>query len=481
MRRALLFAPLVALAGCAGMEPEGRILTRPEALRLEPPARPDLARLRAELAGRPTPRPTAVRLLRRPLAALPYLSRRSRADVEALGRTRGRPAEALVLAAGSGELRALAARFGDPRLACRKRRCRLAAPLFVAAGAVLVVREVELVLEAQGGALLAVAGRLVVDRARIRGVEGGAPARFRDPDRFRPFIAVYEGGSAFIRESALEHLGYAAPLAYGLSFGRAVRDPPNARPPPTGAIFRSRLEGLYYAFYSHQAEGVVILDNRVEDSIRYGIDPHDDSRRLVIAGNLVTGTRERHGIILSRRVTDSWILDNISIDNGTSGIVLDRWSGDHLVAGNLVRGNRGDGIAVYESDRLWLVANRVEDNGRVGVRVRNSRGVMLIANRIRNNRTYGLLAYTGEAPGREVEAPVVRRTSLGLRDNLWTGNGKAELALRGAVTALLLQAAPRRHPLSGSLHPPRLRAPAPWRRALESLPPGFSGRLTTAP
>ncbi len=104
---------------------------------------------------------------------------------------------------------------------------------------------------------------------------------------------------------------------------------------PTGWVLNSRIEDLWYGFYCWEADDIVLRGNTFRDNIKYGIDPHDRSRRLIIAENDVSGTREKHGIIISREVNDSWIIGNRSHGNNLSGIVLDRQCRNTVIANNL--------------------------------------------------------------------------------------------------------------------------------------------------
>ncbi len=473
--RPLLFALLLLLGAC-GLTSSQELLRVEEPLSSPLPDPPDLQRLRARFEARARPADTPFTVAFVPLEEVPLLPRSIRRTIRHLSGRHGPAVEVLRLRRGTASIEAIAGAISDPRLVCLGTSCRLRLPLFVDRGATLIIADRELRLQGETGAALFVAGELFLDRAFLRGFEGDAPAAFEGADRFRPFVTVYEGGSAFIRDSRLEHLGYFAALAYGLAFGRIERKHVNELPPPTGVVFRSRLSDLFYALYTHAAEDLVVLDNRIEGSIRYGIDPHDDSRRFVIAGNHVTGTRERHGIVLSRRVTDSWILQNVSSRNAGSGIVIDRWSDGNRIMGNVVHGNRRDGIVVFESGRLLIARNRIEANARAGVRIRNGTEVVLLANRIAANGE-GIRIYSGPAPRRQREGPVIEQVAVMLAANDLRANGRADLILRGNVTELALVGSRRLHPLAGPSGLPVIDAPLPWKRALESLPPGFTGVL----
>jgi poly(beta-D-mannuronate) C5 epimerase len=130
--------------------------------------------------------------------------------------------------------------------------------------------------------------------------------------------------------------------------------PKMKRKRPTGWLLNSQFVDNLYGFYCYEADDVVILGNTYRDNIVYGIDPHDRSRRLIIAHNDVFGTHKKHGIILSREVNDSWIIYNRTYNNQLSGIVLDRASVNNLLAYNETYKNRSDGMTLYESGNNLL-------------------------------------------------------------------------------------------------------------------------------
>ncbi len=434
------------------------------------PAPPDISARRSEARAVPLPEPGTFELAVTPAHRLARLRNRY-LDVAAAGPFYGGDREripALHLSRGVADLRDLAARTpGEPPLLrCRKRRCELRAPLFVGADATLLIVDLALGLDADRGAMLVVAGSLFLERAELLGRKDGRPAVFRDAGRFRPFLLVLSGGRGILRDSRLAHLGFAGGRAYGLTF--AADRPASEAPPPTGLVLRSEIVGLYYGFYTHAARGIDLLDNIFRGNIRYGIDPHDDSHGLLIAGNRVEGTRERHGIVLSRRVTGSAVIGNRVSGNGGSGIMLDRRSDRNLVADNLVTGNGADGISVYESDGVWLLRNILRDNGRTGIRVRNSRGVILAGNRALANRDAGVRLYTGPAPrtAAELGAAFAERLSCVLEDNFLDGNQRADIVVKGGVEWLAFR---REGPVG---RPPVIEGDRIWRRALAAVATG---------
>ena len=266
-------------------------------------------------------------------------------------------------------------------------------PLLVGDDATLVIRDTTLRMSTAKGAFLGNTGVLFVVGAEITSWEedAGRTTQFTDAKAFRPFVTCYSGAKAYCADSSFIDLGYGAPSSYGFT----MTSHPNRHQPessgswPTGILVGNRFEGLYYGYYSYEAADVAIVDNHYVRSVRYGIDPHDRSTRLIIAKNISEGTLERHGIIGSRGISDSFIFENISRNNEQSGVMLDRNCTNNVICQNLVYDN-GNGIAIYESSQNRLSGNVVAFNRGTGVRVRNSVDVLIHDNSIVANSGFAI-------------------------------------------------------------------------------------------
>ena len=221
----------------------------------------------------------------------------------------------------------------------------------------------QLRLSQEGGAFLVNDGKLFVSDTQVTGwrEKDNGPATFRSPKEFRPFLLSWGGTETYIVNSKMASFGYAKSKSYGVSISQYT---PNMakqmdRPEPTGWIIGSEFSDMWYGFYCYETSDFVVKDSTYRDNIVYGIDPHDRSHRLIIAGNTVYGTKKKHGIIVSREVNDSWIINNKSYDNKLSGVVIDRNSVNNLIAYNEIYRNHTDGITLYE--------NIAMANGLVGV------------------------------------------------------------------------------------------------------------------
>jgi poly(beta-D-mannuronate) C5 epimerase len=244
---------------------------------------------------------------------------------------------------------------------------------------------------------------------------------------FRPFIASYIRSRTFLAGSTFHDLGFHAPTAYGLSLSsQPERDRGEVSEDwPTGEIVGNVFRGLYYGFYSYEARDVAIVGTTYVDNIRYGIDPHDRSTRLIIARNTTKSTRQRHGIIGSRGITDSYIFDNTCIDNTGSGIMLDRHCSGNVIAGNRV-GRNGQGIAVYESPDNLIDNNIIFMNTKSGIRVRNSTEIVAQRNLLVGNGDYGFEVYAKRLDDHEKRMArgdrYGKRTGISIHGNTVTGN-----------------------------------------------------------
>ena len=255
----------------------------------------------------------------------------------------------------------------------------------------------ELRLSQESGSFIVNDGKLFVSDTRVTGwrEKDNGPATFRSPKEFRPFLLSWGGTETYIVNSKMASFGYAQSKSYGVSISQYT---PNmakqmGRPEPTGWIIGSEFSDMWYGFYCYETSDFVVKDSTYRDNIVYGIDPHDRSHRLIIAGNTVHGTKKKHGIIVSREVNDSWIINNKSYDNKLSGVVIDRNSVNNLIAYNEIYRNHTDGITLYESGDNLIWGNKVINNRRHGIRVRNSVNIRLYENVAMANGLVGVYGH----------------------------------------------------------------------------------------
>ncbi|MFC5698584.1 mannuronan 5-epimerase AlgG [Pseudomonas sp. GCM10022186] len=317
-------------------------------------------------------------------------------------------------------------------------------PIVVARGATLHIDRATLRLSQERGAFLVNDGRLFVTDSSIIGWREAAngAASFRRDREFRPFLLAWGGTETYVVGSRISHLGYSGEKSFGFSISQYTPSMSKrmGRKPPTGWLLDSEFSELWFGFYCFGADDVVIKDNTYRDNIVYGIDPHDHSRRLIIAGNSVHGTRGKHGIILSREVNDSWIFNNQVHDNALSGIVLDRDSSNTLVAYNDVYRNRSDGITLYESPDNLLWGNQVAGNTRHGIRLRNSVNIRLYENLVVGNGLSGVYGHIKDLADQHRNLkldPYETKVSMVLVGGQLAGNGSVPLVIDSPLSLQL--------------------------------------------
>ena len=310
-------------------------------------------------------------------------------------------------------------------------------PIVVAEGATLHVGKEtrELRLSQERGSFLVNDGQMFLTDTRVtawREADNG-PATMRDNGKeFRPFLVSWGGSELYIASSVLTSLGYDNSKSYGVSITQYT---PNMherlhREEPTGWLIDSEFVDHWYGFYCYEAQNVVIKGNTYRDNIVYGIDPHDRSHGLIIAENKVFGTKKKHGIIISREVNDSWIINNESYDNKLSGVVIDRSSVRNLIAYNRVHGNHSDGITLYESGDNLLWGNQVLRNRRHGIRIRNSENIRLYDNLSAMNQLTGVYGHIKDLSNtdRDLELdPFDTKISMIIVGGTLAGNGSSPI------------------------------------------------------
>ncbi|OQR33606.1 poly(beta-D-mannuronate) C5 epimerase [Pseudomonas sp. Bc-h] len=302
----------------------------------------------------------------------------------------------------------------------------------------------ELRLSQEAGAFLVNDNQLFVADTKVTGwsEKANGPSTFKSPKEFRPFLLSWGGTQTYMFNTKVASLGYNNSKSYGLSISQYT---PNMkaqmnRPDPTGWIVNSEFSDMWYGYYCYETRDFVVKGNTYRDNIVYGIDPHDRSHGLIIAENTVYGTKKKHGIIISREVNDSFIINNKSYENHLSGIVLDRNSVNNLVAYNQIYRNHTDGITLYESADNLLWGNRVFANKRHGIRVRNSTNIKLYENLAIGNGLMGVYGHIKDLSDtdRDIKLdPFDAEVSLIMVGGELTSNGSGPLSIDSPLSVEL--------------------------------------------
>lgn len=314
-------------------------------------------------------------------------------------------------------------------------------PIIVKSGATLIIRDHKLLLSSSSGGLITSFGKLYVVNSDIRGwdTKNDQPAAFINDESFRPYLVGWCGSQMYLSGSYFGHLGYFDSKAYGITYTSChdtVYDLNFGNlPGATGWVIDNVFDDIYYGFYSFESDDVVVLKNTYKDNIVYGIDPHDRSNRLIIGHNHVYGTKQKHGIIISREVNDSFLFHNVSENNQGSGMMIDRKSVNNIIAYNTLQNNTGDGLTFYESENNLSYDNIMSHNNKSGMRVRNSWGITSREDVINHNKGVGIQAYTDnlQESGHDKRNlnvdPYYERVEIDMANTEMVGNREAQFKI----------------------------------------------------
>ncbi|MEZ5905311.1 MAG: right-handed parallel beta-helix repeat-containing protein [Geminicoccaceae bacterium] len=351
------------------------------------------------------------------------------------------PDEGIVIAAGRHRLEEVAAELRRPELlACGDDTCRLAAPLAVENGAVLVIDGLTVRLEQRAGAAIVAFGDLFVSLSAIEGRAGDAPAT-TDGTTFRPFVVAYDRSRTVIRGSRLTALGYDAAGTTGLAVTVTSRDDPPAR--PVLQLVGNLIENMYDGVQVRGAAEATLLRNRIRASLRHGIAVRDGAADSLIADNDIVGSGTAvdsgNGLLMSRGITRTSVLANRIVDSAGAAIQIDKGGFDLTFAGNELARSGRDGLVLYESWSVDLQRNAIARNGRSGIRIRAADGILVSENGLTGNARAGIELQdwsTVSKPPSEEEAALIRPTEATVKGNRFTDNAKGNCLVQGVVTVL---------------------------------------------
>ncbi len=286
----------------------------------------------------------------------------------------------------------------------------LKSPLFIGKNAALVVKNCKLRLAVDPGAPIFINGKLFISNSEIRTwntkTDKPSPLPELKLKQYyyygainpRPFILTLKGGKLVALNSTFRDLGYRGLLA---SFGVSITNWPtyedfNFSPPqlflendevPKAIVIGCNFIGNYMGFYSNRAGKLILTGNYFKNNFQYNIDPHDWSKNVLIAFNVIEGAKKAHGVVFSRYV-EGLVLNNVVFNNHGAGIMMDRNS-KSVIYGNVLVGNRLGGITISESDNNVIVGNTIVRNGTHGIYVRNSLNALVKDNEIIRNKGHG--------------------------------------------------------------------------------------------
>jgi parallel beta-helix repeat protein len=235
----------------------------------------------------------------------------------------------------------------------------------------------------------------------------------------RAWVLARDGGRLNITSSGMQMLGYEAPERYGVSWRTSGTD---------GKVEDSIIVGNFYGLYMNGVEPMIVRDSTIEASIKYGLDPHSDSKGFVVEGN-VFRNNGKHGMILAEGCSDAIVRQNEAYGNRQHGIVVFEESNDARITDNEIYDNGRSAIDVANSDRVVITSNDIYGNG-TGITVHDEAEQTLVErNRLTANRGDGIRLSTGASRTRIISNLI----DFNYRNGVYLDEGIRTLATRNEV------------------------------------------------
>ncbi len=171
----------------------------------------------------------------------------------------------------------------------------------------------------------------------------------------RPTIKVEGGatGTTDITNSEIAYLGYeggTSPGASGLSYYGG----------DNSVLKNNKIHNLYFGFYSKGVGGIDIENNYVYDNDIYGLDPHTGTHGMSIRNNFVYNNGG-FGIICSLNCNKITIEKN-TVHNNYHGIMLSRKMSNSIVKNNFIYNENKTGIFISASSNNQITKNTVSNS-----------------------------------------------------------------------------------------------------------------------
>ena len=254
-------------------------------------------------------------------------------------------------------------------------------------------------------------GIINIDSVKIYGWDAAANKVDDTIGDGRAFIIAKYGAELNISNSELSYLGTPANSeSYGVTWRDAATSNAPAvsaagftRAQVSGQVVNSKFHHNFVGAQVIQAGDMTFTNNEFHDNLNYGFYARDNSRDIVLEGNLAYNNAS-HGMLLARGCTNFVLRNNKAYTNGIGfahGIVISQGTAptaasvENLLEGNEAYGNRGYGINIEGSNNNEVRNNNLHDN-QTGLTLEDgSTENNVHGNTLLNNTSYGLQTRLG--------------------------------------------------------------------------------------
>ncbi len=244
-------------------------------------------------------------------------------------------------------------------------------------------------------------GTVNIDGVKIYGWDAAANKVDDTIGDGRAYIIAKYGATLNISNAEISYLGTPANSeSYGVTWRDAA--PVSAagftRAQVSGQVVNSKFHHNFVGVHVMQGGDMAFTNNEFHDNLNYGFYARDNSRDIVLEGNLAYNNAS-HGILLARGCTNFVLRNNKAYTNGIGfahGIVVSQGSAptaasvENLLEGNEAYGNRGYGINIEGSNNNEVRNNNLHDN-QTGLTLEDGSTSNLVqGNTLLNNTSFGV-------------------------------------------------------------------------------------------
>jgi poly(beta-D-mannuronate) C5 epimerase len=208
----------------------------------------------------------------------------------------------------------------------------------------------------------------------------------------RGFIDARSGALLQLEHDTFIDLGYLSDQSYGVTIDAG-----------SGSSFMRHctVVGDYFGVYLGRVKNVVVSDNRFEQSVVYGIDPHTWDSHLTITNNTVVGSGV-HGIVVADHVTDSLVAGNHVTNSRDHGIVLFQFADHNVVRDNVVLGTF-DALVVTDSSSNTFEHNTFGPATRFDIRLSGISSQNVFRQNVITRSLVGAYVYQGASANQFID------------------------------------------------------------------------------
>ena len=202
-------------------------------------------------------------------------------------------------------------------------------------------------------------GNLIIDSTKISSWDPKGNEfvqQVEDGSIKRPYLVMMEDGPGQmnITNSEISFLGWNESHEQGIGYysGHGSK------------MDNNDIHDLYYGFYSNGVGNLIITNNHIYHTFKYGLDPHTGSYNLLIKNNSVHDTHGI-GIVCSHDCYNVIIEDNTVYNNLKAGIMFSRNMTNSIVRNNTIH-DESTAISVSDSSTNKVYGNKISDSN-IGV------------------------------------------------------------------------------------------------------------------